>query len=205
MKIIFMRHAPTKVSRNNFKNVPYQTFMETLSKKNDPPILPGWPSPAELIHLPIDKIWCSPARRALETAHLVANLQRPCFIRKELAEVKFDPTVISEKIYAEKNGFGDAIRQSLIASWVNYDHAPFPLSNGESLGYSIQRFRRLLIHLQHFESETHLCVTHGFLLRLVSVYFEKQIPFYDITLNQLLETPRFDHGEFRIYQFNNFF
>ncbi|MBV6505195.1 MAG: hypothetical protein ILNGONEN_00753 [Syntrophorhabdaceae bacterium] len=182
--IWFLRHGQTTF---DLENCTYDEFIEALSNGYHTPLhenhginFASLPQNAELICY-------SPTRRAEETTEKLQEHLNVGLVEKMelLREVKFDKDIIRRNEYKSlKNN-----RRDILTRWFKNEN------KSESFQESMARVSRIEKFLQNRQEESIILVTHGWILRLLEIYFvhgKRE----DITLFDLLNVEPIKLGQF---------
>ncbi len=171
-KIRFIRHGQLAPPFTDYAKLTFTQIADLATARISPSVHPDVMRFAVAANSQIeinafDAIWCSGAKRSIETAQLLQKLSKNCppiSKKVELAEIFFDPAqMITEESYVEK-GLPE-IRNALFAG-IKRGHPAV-----ESLEAVLQRVQRLEKMVQASPAETILCITHSFFMRVLHLYF----------------------------------
>lgn len=184
-RVWFMRHGQTTF---NLENCTYDEFIEALSNGYHTPLREDHGIDFESLPQNIELICCSPARRAKETAEKLQEYLnvRPVVKKEFLREVKFDKDIIRRHEY---KSLKDS-RRYILTRWFKNEN------KSESFQKSMARVRRIEEFLKKRQEKTIIFVTHGWLLRLLELYFVQGKREEDITLFDLLDVEPIKLGQF---------
>ena len=174
IQVWFLRHGKTDF---NYDNSNYDDFIQMLCNGHSTPLATD--HGIDFISLPkrVDLVGYSPTTRAVETAELLRD--KLCAKRMEelelLREVRFDGDIIRRKEYKSLANS----RKYILKRW--YDGS----NKAETFEDSLARVRQIESFLSEQQEKTIILVTHGWILRLLDVYFvhSKRT---DITLEDIL-------------------
>lgn len=179
IEVWFLRHGKPLFDYENSK---YDDFIQMLCNGHDTPLAenPG----IDFGSLPrrVDLICYSPIKRAVETAEILRNklgvkhMEKLTLIR----EVEFNKDIISSEEYETLGGLVGN-RENILKRW--HDGS----NKAETFEDSLARVREIESFLSERQEKTIILVTHGWLLRLLEIYFV-QGKHTNITLEDVLET-----------------
>lgn len=226
-RVIFMRHGNSLKNGDDYSDLTYEEFMAYLVREKNPPLekIKGRRGITHLIHkliikpnglwkykldsIPknIEVIYTSPSRRSLETANKIRKKihDKPKLDnswKDLLAEVQFTKEILSKEEW-ETNGGWNGCRPLILTRWFNGE-------NIESFTYSYKRVRKLDELIRKSTYKNILLLTHGFILRLISLYYDQKLKAdpngnlicNDETLQELLKAPRLKYGGYLDYELN---
>lgn len=140
----------------------------------------------------IDLILCSPLKRAWQTSELIKSLgEKELEINESgtLREISFDlALLITEESFVQ---YGSSeVRRALFSRMLNKEHGVEPLAD---LFKRIHLLEKMLAQSRH---ENILCITHGFYLRVLQLYFlERLTACQAITIDKLMMANNYDYLE----------
>ena len=170
----FMRHGNPDF---NYNTRNYKTFISMLTNGHGTPLLEEHNIDFASLPNHADLVCCSPALRSIQT---VTELKKHVNVEWEmrmklLDEVKFDKDIIREEEF-------DSLEKSrtiILTRWYRNEN------KAELFEQSMHRIKQIELFLSTRNEKNIVIVTHGWLLRLVDIYFvqgKKQ----GITLDDLL-------------------
>lgn len=129
-----------------------------------------------------DLILCSHSKRTIQTAELIQSLSKKRLkIKKSenLAEIFFDPSILTTEEKFLRKGFIE-IRKSLFRGMKRGLGA-------DSLDKTLRRAESLERELRQLPYENILCVSHSFYMRVLRLYFLKNLKrSWEISVNKLM-------------------
>ncbi|MBD3340055.1 MAG: hypothetical protein GF353_13155 [Candidatus Lokiarchaeota archaeon] len=223
-RIIFMRHGSI-MEGVDYETLNYEELMNHLTKRKDPDLEDSDKKSAidlllslfnkqnevkdfKIDNIPenIDLICHSPSRRTIQTAKIIRKKlnNKPVIensIKKYLAEVKFSNNIITKKEFEDNKGF-KGCRSIILERW-------FRGKNKESFSDSFERVKKLDKFIKDCKYKNILFITHGFYLRLIYLFYQKQITIDKATgklkketLQYLFRAPRLKYGGFLEWEYN---
>ncbi|MBV5328926.1 MAG: histidine phosphatase family protein [Chlorobium sp.] len=174
IQVWFLRHGKTPF---NYENSNYDDFTQMLSNGHDTPLdnNPG----IDFKSLPkqVDFIGYSPFRRTVQTAEILRNQLRVKSMEELelLREVRFDKNIILPQEYISLPGS----RKNILERWY------FGKNQEETFEASMARVRKIESFLSERPEKTIILITHGWLLRLLDIYFVHGK--HTITISDLLD------------------
>jgi len=199
MRVIFIRHGRLQSPYHNYDNLTFKELSQLARGDIQPSVDKVWladrvPSFISTIFedsLPSSlKLFYSPLKRAKQTANFIGRKlkvdNKNMIQLNELKEIVFNlPQIISEK--AHKQGGMVAVRKAVFNSLITGNTV-------ESLSSCFKRINTIEAKIKQINQGTVLCVTHGFFLRLLSLYFIKKIKrATEVDLTDLQEATNFDY------------
>lgn len=166
MHIYFVRHGETKQNKAQVHQNDEAELTETGLKQ-------AHFLAESLKRFPIQSIIASPLKRAKDTAEIIQQvLNKPLSYSLLLREIPYPSEIWGKKYHAKE---AVRIRQEII------DHtndSTWHYSDEENLTDTMTRARQALDHIETFENDCILAVTHGRFLRVLVAYM-----LYDDNLN----------------------
>lgn len=201
-KVFFMRHGralmSTDYERMNYDE--FMRFMRFMRRMEDPSLSlekKEIETNAIIINREqIDIIFPSSRRRAQESAEFIKTiLPNSPKVNYKLAElideVEFSEAILSEKEFNDKGGLRGC-RGLIIERWLHGEGA-------EPFQRTIDRINKLRQYLLESGFRNILVITHGFILRLIHLFYSNRIVLYyedrGKFLECLLEAPIVNYGE----------
>jgi broad specificity phosphatase PhoE len=142
----------------------------------------------------IDVIYHSLSRRSIQTARKIRDSKSNKIIVDSslahlLAEVRFDQEIVSEEEFNKFGGFNDKCRKLILKKWFDGQNKK------EQIPESIERVRELDRALRQIPKQTIVLITHGWLLRIIYLYYKKKITNCDsMSISDLQNAPIYDFG-----------
>lgn len=212
-KITFIRHARLVSPYNNYGSLSFSDISDLATGKVDPDVDPAMLSDVKKTLMRLKSvegrvvILHADSRRALQTSQYIQKIveeeigELPEIIQTpELNEIFFDPEkfMIAEEFM--RDGLA-CIRERVFDSLAGEKILGGELKNKksvESVKNIFSRIQKLNEKISMLTSDgTHIiCVTHGFLLRLLQIYFllgEKNPSF--VTKKNLYQMHNFEYGQ----------
>lgn len=175
IELWFLRHGKTAF---NYENCNYDEFIRMLCNGQKTPLVEDHEIDIKSLPPQIDLIVYSPTTRAKETANV---LRKTCYVdRMEelelLSEVKFDRDVILRNEYKSLK----LNRKDILERW--YDGR----NRTERFVDSLARVKQIESFLRGRQEKRVVLITHGWLLRILEIYFV-QGKHTNINLQDILE------------------
>lgn len=195
--VVFRRHSRLGAPYNDYTKLSFDQYRDLGLCRVDPDIdkqslqLIAEKSVLEELR-GIDLIVCSPMKRAQQTSTLIRSLYPNTMgIRKSdtLKEIFFDLAFLLPRTsYAQ--GELASIREVLFRKLINTEHGVEPLTD---LFQRIRALENMLIHSQY---ERILCITHGFYMRILHLYYLEHILHpEDVSVEKLRNVYNYDYLE----------
>ena len=190
-RIIFMRHGSI-MEGIDYETLHYDELMNHLINRKDPELKDSNKKPAIAVLLSffkkqseykdfkidkipenIDVICHSPSRRTIQTARFIRKKlnKKPVVessIKKYLAEVKFSDNIITKEEFEKYDGL-KGCRSILLERWFK------GINKKESFLDSFERVKKVDKFIRNCNYNNILLITHGIYLRLIYLYYQKQL------------------------------
>lgn len=165
--LYFFRHGETNLNKEG----------RFQGQSNNPPLNTKGVKQADklghtFLQIPLEVIYTSPLRRAIQTAYTVAESTK--------AEVKIEPRLIEGNFGVVEGMLKSDIKQRYpesYAKWRDFNDMDFAFSNGESKAEILNRLQNFLKELKsmpyhHIGISTHSAVIRCFMISL-GIYIDK--------------------------------
>ena len=212
-KVTFIRHARLVSPYNDYGSLSFTDISDLATGKIDPDVDPVMLSEVKKTLIRLKSvterviILHADSQRAFQTSEYIQKIAReeigelPEIIQTpELNEIFFDPKKLMTSEEFMKDGLG-CIRERVFDSLAGEKILGGELKNKKSVESvknifsRIEKLERKISALTSDGTQV-ICVTHGFLLRLLQIYFlleEKQPSF--VTKKHLYEMHNFEYGQ----------
>ena len=179
----FMRHGKPDF---DYDTRNYDKFISMLTNGHRTPLVKEHNIDFSSLPRHADLVCFSPALRSIQT---VGELKKRVSVEEEmemrlLDEVKFNKTIIREEEFVSL----EKSRHPILSRW--YRNA----NKAELFEQSVHRVKQIELFLSTRSEKNIIIVTHGWLLRLLIIYFV-QGKREGIALANLLEAPRVNFGQ----------
>jgi|SRR3989344_4233681 len=180
MRLIFMRHGYLEGRYKDYSRLHFDEIEDLLTKRVSPGIDKERTKAALKTKrfLPeLDLIICSEERRGIETARLVRDLSDADLEASSLLnEVRFTQGIIDNTDIVDFNRLRVKVLTQFYASRCS-----------ENFEDAKRRFLHFLEHTKKLKHDAILCITHGWFMRLISIYSVKG-SLEGVTLRDMLDT-----------------
>ncbi|MBS3116839.1 histidine phosphatase family protein [Candidatus Woesearchaeota archaeon] len=182
-KLLFMRHGLLEKNYQDYSILGFKDLENLLTKKViskiDREKTKHFLLKKDLIK-EVNLIISSTELRAMETGEMVKSLiSAESETSSDLNEIIFYEGIISKED-VEKHDF-DYLRREILTKFFNS-------VSSEDFNSAQRRFLHFLDSVKKLEYENILCITHGWFMRLISIYKMKKT-LNDISLQDLLDAP----------------
>lgn len=185
MEVTFLRHGPLLSPYDNYEALTFEQLCQLAKQEIEPAIdtkravelVKG----NRLVDGEYDLLFHSPSNRALATTQIITDHYMVKKVEKieELAEILFDPAQLTTQEEFAQKGL-PIIREKLFLALVEGN-------NMESIESCMQRIFQLEKTLMQSSSNRCLCVTHGFFMRLLELYFTQNKDYRKYSYRSLVE------------------
>lgn len=193
-----MRHAPLLPPYHDYTQLSLAQLSELALQTIDPTVdsteFRCRAQASTLLSSVYDRVLVSQSRRTQNTAELLREFcELPEYsITEEINEIVFDPRQLVDEVLDQKN-YLPVVRFNLFKALING-------TNRETLPeikLRLESFKKRLLYQaksrvkSHRQPKTVLVITHGFLLRLIDLYFRQELT--EITQADLEQVTNYDY------------
>jgi len=184
MKLIFMRHGFLEGKFGDYTKLKFKDFEDLLLRNIEPAINKErtkikLQKKLDERRLEFDAMITSAQNRGIETGRIVSELTKIELSKKTelLNETSFETGVIEP---SDTKNYG-GLRRKVLTQMFNSNHT----ENFEGMKKRFMNFLEETKNVSDYKDKTILCITHGWFMRIIELYKEKEN--LEITLSELLE------------------
>lgn len=184
MEVTFLRHGPLLPPYDNYEKLTFDLLCQLARREVDPVLDISKAKKLiehnELLKGNYDVIFHSPSARAVASTKLITESYKIQQSEEldDLQEILFDPSKFTTQEDFALNGLS-VIRENLFYSLING-------TNKESLSSCIKRITSIEKMLHASTYERCICITHGFFMRLLELYFTQNKDYKKYTYQSLV-------------------
>ena len=172
-QVTFIRHAKLEKEFSDYSKLPYNIFCD-LAKGSIQPSIDSVEAKRNLEKInqkidfqKFDKIFSANSKRAQQTAVLIANTYHISIVEylNELSELHFDPAQLITESEFKDTGL-KTVREKFQRLILGQDSK----TNVKMINAKLKMINEILLKEK---SQNILCITHGFFMHFIKLYFDK--------------------------------